>query len=57
MTDKDKSLIKEAERMSPVEWPEVLELSRKADTEEARKALRIIALMLHNREERMAGHE
>lgn len=55
MTEKDKKIIDEANRIGYTDWGQVLDLAEKADTEEAREELRRIAIAKHHKEEASAG--
>lgn len=56
MTDKDRKLIEEAEKIGFTEWPEILRMSDQADTEEARRKLKQIASFNMHFEEYLIGN-
>lgn len=56
MTDKDRKLIAEAERLPCARWYEVADLQEEADTNEAREHLRRIAIKLYHRDEASIGN-
>ena len=56
MTDKDSKLIEKAEDVPVAEWPEVLDMAKEADTEEARRRLKQIAMRMMHIEEHSIGN-
>lgn len=55
MTDNDKELIAKAEQMFYCDWMYVLDMCKLADTEEARKTLKLIAMHKMHKEEHSCG--
>lgn len=56
LTEKDKELIRKAERLHWADWYEADFLAEKADTEAARERLRRIATTLYHAEEASIGN-
>lgn len=55
MTENDRHLIKEAERLCCGDWDVALEMAEKAESEEAREILLCIGHNLYHREEFLSG--
>lgn len=55
MTQHDLELIAKARRISILDWGKVFDLAEQADTEEARKRLRQIAIDYNHSEEACCG--
>lgn len=55
MTEKDKKLISEARKVPCSEWWKVDDMREKADSDEAREALHVIASSKYHKDEFFAG--
>lgn len=55
LTEKDKELIAKAKKFNISQWDEAEELSKEAETKEAKECLRMIASSLYHKEEYYAG--
>lgn len=55
MTNFDQLLLIQANKLRPIQWPEADELTKLAETDEARKELRQLASRLYHMEEYGAG--
>jgi predicted Zn-ribbon and HTH transcriptional regulator len=55
MTDNDKELLKQAEKLTAINWSNAYKLADKADSKEAKDELIHIAKTLYRKEEYLAG--